>query len=383
MHIAINAHLLAHTRSFRRAGVSHYIEQLLQHLARVDSTNRYSIYTTRGLEAEALGLPAHFAVRSSHLPTINPRIRIPWEQFLAPLLLRMSGAELFHGTLNVIPLACPIPSVVTIHDLAFIRFPGTFRAYNRTYLDLATRTSVRRAARILAVSEHTRREVIGLLGVPPERVAVTYNAARAHFRPPDPAVLAHFRTRHNLPETFVLYVGTLEPRKNLTTLLEAYGQVVRERRVPLLIGGGKGWLYQPVFERLEALGLREHVHFVGYIEEQELPLWYAAATLFVFPSLYEGFGMPPLEAMACGTPVVTSNSASLPEVVGDAGLLVSPTDVEALAAAIVRLLHDPDLHAELRQRGLQRAHHFSWRKTAERTLAVYEQTLLTAPANAV
>lgn len=383
MHIAINAHLLAHTRSFRRAGVSHYIEQLLHHLARIDHTNDYRIYTTRGLDAAALNLPARFQVYPSHFPTINPRVRIPWEQGLAPFLLRHTGADLFHGTLNVVPLACPIPSVVTVHDLAFIRFPRTFRSYNRTYLDLATRASVRRADCICAVSEHTRREVIGLLGVAPERVIVTYNAARSHFRPPDPARLAQFRLQHGLPEQFVLYVGTLEPRKNLTTLLDAYAQVVRHSAVPLIIGGGLGWLYQPFFERLETLGLRDRVHIVGYIEEEDLPLWYAAATLFVFPSIYEGFGMPPLEAMACGTPVVTSNSTSLPEVVGDAGLMVPPLDADALASAILRLLCDVTLRDDLRTRGLQRANMFSWHTTAERTLQVYERLRLTAPTSAV
>jgi glycosyltransferase involved in cell wall biosynthesis len=373
MHIAVNAHLLAHTRSFRRAGVSFYIEQLLTHLAQVDSANHYTIYTTRGLGAAELGLPSRFEVRPSRLPTINPRVRIPWEQFLAPLLLRLNGADLFHGTLNVIPFACPVPGIVTVHDLAFIRFPHTFRSYNRTYLDFATRLSVRRAARVLAVSEHTKHEVVGLLGVPPERVVVTPNAARAHFRPPDAATLAQFRARKELPEQFVLYVGTLEPRKNLTTLLDAYSQVVRSSNAPLIVGGGKGWLYDAVFERLEALGLRDRVHFVGYLDEEDLPLWYAAATVFVFPSLYEGFGMPPLEAMACGTPVVTSNTTSLPEVVGDAGLMVSPRDADALAEALLRMLRDADLRAELRARGLQRARAFSWRASAERTLHAYEQ----------
>ena len=373
MHIAVNAHLLAHTRSFRRAGVSHYIEQVLQHLGQIDRQNRYTIYTTRGLGAEALGLPANFAVRPSLLPTINPRVRIPWEQLLAPALIRRIGADVFHGVLNVVPLACPVPSVVTIHDLAFIRFPQTFRSYNRTYLDFATRLTAKRAARILTVSEHTRREVIGLLGVPPERVVVTPNAARAHFVPPEKAAVERLRARHGLPERFALYVGTLEPRKNLTTLLDAYAEVARQHPdAPLLIGGGKGWLYEPIFAQLDRLGLREKVRFVGYIDEEELPLWYAAATLFVFPSIYEGFGMPPLEAMSCGTPVVTSNSSSLPEVVGEAGLTVPPTDAAALAAAIGRVLGDAELRQELRERGLRRAKLFSWRATAERTLQAYE-----------
>ncbi len=372
MHIAINAHLLAHTRSFRRAGISHYVEQVLIQLGQIDRSNRYSVYTTRGLDQRTLGLPDNFRVIPSRFPTINPRVRIPWEQLLAPLLLRRSGADLFHGVHSVVPVSCPVPSVVTVHDLAFIRFPQTFRAYNRIYLDVATRLSVRRAARILVVSEHTRREVIGLLGVAPERVVVTPNAVREHFRPPDPAVLETFRARKGLPEHFVLYVGTLEPRKNLTTLLEAYAEVAQRQAAPLLVGGGKGWLYDAVFQRLEALGLRERVRFVGYLDEAELPLWYAAATVFVFPSIYEGFGMPPLEAMACGTPVVASNTSSLPEVVGDAGLTVSPYDPAALAEAISRLLDDADLRQELRERGLRQVRAFSWRVTAERTLAAYE-----------
>ncbi|PDW02095.1 glycosyltransferase family 4 protein [Candidatus Viridilinea mediisalina] len=372
MHIAINAHLLAHTRSFRRAGVSHYIEQLLIHLGQLDHVGRYSVYTTRGLDQQALGLPSNFRVLPSRWPTINPRVRIPWEQLVAPLLLRQIRADLFHGVLNIAPLVCPVPTVITIHDLAFIRFPETFRAYNRTYLDFATRLSARRASAILVVSEHTRREVIGLLGVPSERVVVTPNAARAHFAPPSAASLAAFRARQGLPERFVLCVGTLEPRKNLTTLLAAYAEVAqRFPDVPLLIGGGKGWLYDEIFRRLDQLKLRDHVRFVGYLEEDELPLWYAAATAFVFPSIYEGFGMPPLEAMACGTPVITSNSSSLPEVVGDAGLMVPPYDHYGFAEALGRLLSDRELAAELRSRGLARARQFAWRTSAERTLAAY------------
>lgn len=381
MHVAINAHLLAHTRSFRRAGVSNYVEALLIHLGEIDRQNRYTVYTTRGLDSAALGLPPNFRVRSSRLPTINPRVRIPWEQLLAPALLRVSHADVYHGVLNVMPLACPVPSVVTIHDLSAFLFPQTFRRVNRMYTRWAIRVAARRARYLLAVSEFTRREIVRWLHVPPERVVVTPNAADARFAPPDPAVIEAFRRRVGLPDRFVLFLGTLEPRKNLPLLLEAYARIARDVDAPLLIGGAKGWLYEPILARAEQLGLGDRLRFVGYIDQEDQALWYAAATIFVFPSLYEGFGMPPLEAMACGTPVIVSNSSSLPEVVGATGshpdqaaaLVVPPTDADALAEAMLRLLSDADLRAELRNRGLARARCFSWRTTAERTLAVYRE----------
>jgi glycosyltransferase involved in cell wall biosynthesis len=372
MHIAINAHLLAHTRSFRRAGVSNYIEALLTHLGALDQHNRYTIYTTRGLDSRALRLPPNFVVRPSRLPTINPRVRIPWEQLLAPLLLRLGRADVYHGVLNVVPLVCPVPSVVTIHDLSAFLFPQTFRRVNRAYTQWAIRVACRRATRILAVSEATKSELVRWLGVAPERVVVTYDACEERFAPPAPAAIEAFRRRAGLPERFILFVSTLEPRKNVPTLLDAYARIAAATDAPLIIGGSKGWLYEPIFAKAEALGLSDRVRFVGFIDGADLPLWYAAATVFTLPSLYEGFGMPLLEAMACGTPVVTTTSSSLPEVVGDAGLTVPPTDADALGAALLRALTDVDLRAEMRERGLRQARRFSWRATAERTLAVYQ-----------
>lgn len=380
MHIAINAHLLAHTNSFRRAGVSNYTEALLHHLGQIDTDNRYTIYTTRGLDATALGLPPNFQVRPSRLPTINPRIRIPWEQLAAPPLLRLNGTHVFHGVLNVAPLFCPVPSVITIHDLSIFSFPQTFRCHNRMYLTWSTRASARRAARILTVSEYTKQEVVRLLCIPPERVVVTHNACDQRFAPPSPDDLAVFRQHHVLPKQFILYVGTLEPRKNIPTLLEAYAQIAAYTDAPLIIGGGKGWMYDPIFAKAQSLGLADRIHFIGFIPSEDLPLWYAAATVFAFPSLFEGFGMPILEAMACGTPIVTTSSSSLPEVAGDAGLIVPPTDAEALGHALLQVLKNPTLHEDLRTRGLRQAQRFSWPETAERTLQAYHDAAVQTTA---
>jgi glycosyltransferase involved in cell wall biosynthesis len=371
MHIAINAHLLAHTRNFRRAGVSNYTEQLVRHLAQVDRENQYTIFTTRGLKGDLLALPPNFTVRSSALPTINPRVRVPWEQFVAPVLLRLIGADLYHGVLNVMPLASPVPSVVTIHDLSPFLFPQTFRRVNRTYTRWAIKVACRRAARLLAVSEYTKSEIMRWLHVPAERITVTYNGVAERFRPQDAAAVAELRRRAGLPERFILFVGTLEPRKNLPALLEAYARIAGDTDAALVIGGGKGWLYDEIFARAEQLNLGQRLHFAGFIPDEELPLWYAAAELFVLPSLYEGFGIPVLEAMACGTPVVTTTSSSLPEVAGDAALTVPPTDVDAMADAMLRLLQQPELRAELIERGVEQAARFTWESTAQRTLGVY------------
>jgi glycosyltransferase involved in cell wall biosynthesis len=237
-----------------------------------------------------------------------------------------------------------------------------------------TRLSARRAARVIAVSAHTASDVVARLGVPPERVAVVPNAVGEEFRPePDARVLAEFRAAKGLPERFVLFVGTLEPRKNVAGLLRAFARVAAaEPEVPLVIAGGKGWLYDEIFALHKQLGLGDRVRFTGYAAAEELPRLYAAATVFVYPSFYEGFGLPPLEAMACGTPVVASNASSLPEVVGEAGLTVDPRDEGALAAALLLLLRDPDRRAALRAAGLARAAGFSWARTVRETRAVYE-----------
>jgi glycosyltransferase involved in cell wall biosynthesis len=210
--------------------------------------------------------------------------------------------------------------------------------------------------------------------MPATKVEVVYNGVDPSFRPLPADEVGAFRRERGLPDRFILFVGTLEPRKNVARLVEAYARLP-ERRPALVLVGGKGWLYDEIFGRVEALNLSREIHCAGYVPADDLPWWYNAAELFVYPSLYEGFGLPPLEAMACGTPVVTSTASSLPEVVGSAGLMVDPTEIEELTTAMERMLKDRDMRQQMRAAGLAQAQRFSWVETARRTVETYRRAL--------
>jgi len=369
-HVAINAHLLSGRAGYRSAGVHQYIYHLLRHLGEADSGLRYTLMLGEG----ALPPDVALAALQSRWPTGRAAVRVMWEQLAQPGALRRIGADLVHGPVFVGPLLSPCPVVVTIHDLSFIRFPDLFRPANRLYLTALTRLSARCARRLIAVSEHAAAESVRLLGVSRERIDVIYHGVDPAFRPLPADEVAAFRRRLGLPERFVFFVGTLEPRKNLVRLVEAFARV-RDGRVGLALAGGKGWLYDELFAKVEALDLSEKVIFPGYVMSEELPLWYNAATILAYPSVYEGFGLPVLEAQACGAPVLTSNVSSLPEAAGDAALMVNPYDVEALAAGLNRLLTSESLRCDLRERGLAHAQKFSWPRAAQETARVYRRAL--------
>ena len=374
-HIGLNAHLLSLSQSYRGAGISWYIVNLLRNLAQVSPDFfQYSAFLSdRAFQAPSLKL------RLSRLPTHRPVVRILWEQFIQPLALRQAGVELLHALAFVAPLAAPCPFVVTIYDLSFLRYPEAFRPLNRWYLTQFTARSVKRARAVIAISESTRQDVINLLGASPERVHTVYCGADQEFRPLPATEIEAFKVSRQLPDTFILYLGTLEPRKNVDGLIRAYARW-REREPdppPLIVAGGKGWYYNKIFELVESLNLTGTIRFPGYIPQEELPLWYNAASLFVYPSHFEGFGLPVLEAMACGAPVITSKASSLPEVVGRNGAarLVSPTDDEALAQAMAELMARADLRASMSERGLAQAAKFRWEKMARETVAIYQKVL--------
>ncbi len=374
MHIALNAHLLYFGESYRAAGISRYISGLIQGLQAVDGQNRYTVLLGNQPPPAGFFHAPGFRAAPTRLPTHRPPVRILWEQLVQPWVLAGQRPDLLPSLAFVSPLAWWGPSVVTIYDLSFLLYPERFQAANRLYLSTLTRLSARRARRVVAISQSTRADVVRLLGLPAERVSVVPPALEPQFRPQSPAAVADFRRQHDLPDAFILYLGTLEPRKNLTILLAALadGQLADHR---LVIAGGKGWFYQTIFEAVQRLGLQERVTFAGFVPFVDLPLWYAAADLFVYPSLYEGFGLPVLEALACGTPVVCSNVSSLPEAAGDAALLVDPTDPAALAAAMHRLLADNSLRRDLQGRGLAHAARFSPAEMGRRMMDVYTSTL--------
>jgi glycosyltransferase involved in cell wall biosynthesis len=377
--VGVNAHLLSLARSYRGAGINGYIYQLLKHLPAACGGAAPPLQISAYLHDGRFEPPPGLSVIRSRWDTSGPWQRIAWEQ--TRLAAISHQLDLVHGLAFAIPLACACPAIVTVHDLSFLRHPSAFRWFNRTYLSFITRISTRRAARVIAVSESTSRDVITFCGVPGERVIVVPNGVAEEFHPSGPAdrgAVAEFRRRSGLPERFILFLGTLEPRKNLVRLLEAYA--LRADELPaLVIAGAKGWFYDTIFTRVNDLGLTERVVFPGFVPTEELPWWYRAAELFVYPSLFEGFGLPVLEAMACGTPTITSNASALPEVAGDAALLIDPEDVEALSEAMARVLSQPDVAARMREDGLRQAARFSWMRTAEQTVGVYRSALGIAP----
>jgi glycosyltransferase involved in cell wall biosynthesis len=369
MHIGLNAHLLSLSHNYRGAGINSYIYQLLKHLGPIDSGHRYTVFLgERRFVEEGLRL------RYTRWPTYWPWARILWEQSVQPLALRRAGIDLLHAMAFVGPLAAPCPFVVTIYDLSFLHHPEAFRPWNRWYLQNFSLFSARRARRVIAISESTKRDVVNWLKVAPDLVDVVYCGVDDNFHPLPAAQADEFRQRRGLPEHFILFLGTLEPRKNVQTLIRAYARWHKaEARIPkLIIAGAKGWYYEQMFAEVESQGLAKEIIFPGYVSQEELPLWYSAADLFVYPSRFEGFGLPVLEAMACGVPVVTTNAASLPEVAGDAALLVAPGNESQLVEAMRRGLGDQTLRQEMISKGLAQAARFSWEMAARRTLNSYQ-----------
>ena len=371
MHIAIDAHSVG----AQLAGNESYAVNLIEALAEIDQTNRYTLYVTKpaAIDRFADRWP-NFKVRQA-LPH-TPLVRIP---LTLSAELRRHPVDVLHVQFTAPPFA-PCPVVTTIHDLSFEHLPETFKRRSRAQLRLTVRRTARKAALILTLSEFSRRDIIETYAVDPERVIVTPAAAPTHFKPITSATeLEKIRERYGIGANYLLSLGSIQPRKNLTRLIEALLWLRTERPdsdLPqLVIAGRRGWLDDEVFRAAQQNGLNESVKFIGYVPEEDLPALYSGALCFVYPSYFEGFGLPVLEAMQCGAPVIAGNQTSLPEVAGDAALLFDPFDTRALGEAIARAIDHPDYRAELRKSGLKRATEFSWIATARLTLKAYERAV--------
>ena len=360
------------------AGIGRYARQMTQALLQLDRENEYVLIAPSATAGSAEftatvtgGAPNAGLVR---LPLSERALVVLWHRLRLPVPVELFAGRLdvFHSPDFALAPVRKARTLVTVHDLSFRRVPECFEPALLTYLNRVVPRSVARADLVLADSESTRRDAIELLHLEPDRVAVVYAGVDDGFRRvTDAARLEAVRNRYSLPERFVLSVGTLQPRKNYIRLIDAFARLSGSDDVHLVISGARGWLYDDIFQRVKELDLGTRVLFPGYVAEADLPSLYTLAEVFAFPSLYEGFGLPPLEAMACGTPVVVSRASSLPEVVGEAGCLVDPLSVEEIAGALQGLLESLDRRSSLAQQGLAQAQRFTWSSAARRLLDLY------------
>jgi glycosyltransferase involved in cell wall biosynthesis len=355
--------------SVAQSGVGTYTASLYEYLSRLD--------------VEIVPLthyPAGYRWSNNGRNGRRPRVlnKTLWMQALLPLSLTRLDLEVCHFTNNVGPIWSPRPTVLTLHDMTLWLLPEFHTARRIASMRPIIPLAARRAAAVITVSQSAKTDIVRVLGLTPDKVRVIYEAPSPHFhRLTDRGALEDVRRRYDLPERFVLHVGTLEPRKNLIRLLKALAMLRQAHQMDhrLVLVGNQGWHHGEIFAAVERFDLRSCVQFAGYVPLDDLVAVYNLADALVFPSLYEGFGLPVVEAMACGTPVVTTTRGSLREIAGDAAIFVEPTETESIADGLRQILEDANLRAELRQRGQERVKQFSWERAAHQTLQVYQHAV--------
>ncbi len=362
----------------RNSGVGQYIYQMVSSMLSI-STDQFNIYLSRGnTRSEWLG--AHGA-KINEIPFRKEQVifRNLYELLYYGVALRKEGLTHFWSPDTKIPLLAPnIPTIITSHDLAIFREPETYQYSRVFYWRKLFKHAIQRSSIVVAISNTTRNDLIELMDVSPSKIKVIYNGVDPRFKTiKDSNLLEQVKNKYSLPSNFLLFVGLFSPRKNIAGILKAFAILKKKFNIPhyLVMVGEKGWRYQSDLELVNSLGLGNVVVFPGYIEHEDLPAVYNAAEIFVFPSLYEGFGLPVLEAMACGTPVVTSNVSALPEVVGEAGIMVNPYDYEEIANGVYKLLSDKKLSSGLVKAGLERARYFTWENAAREMLSLFRELI--------
>ncbi|MBN1660893.1 MAG: glycosyltransferase family 4 protein [Anaerolineae bacterium] len=367
MRIGIDARLVYYSQ----AGIGQYILHLVNNLAQVDRENEYILLQSRKDETTILD-QSNFRRVSLWTPS-HHRL----ERYSLNVELMRLGLDVLHSPDFIPPHRPSCKSVITVHDLAFLLYPHFLTRESARYYGHIDH-AVRWTDHIIAVSESTKHDTIRHLGVPEEKITVVHEAASPIFQPVDREVARQeVHRRHGVNAPYILFVSTIEPRKNVPTLIRAMWQLLEcyKEDVHLVLAGGKGWLYEDAFAVVDELKLDGRTHFVGRVSSEDLLYLYNAAEMLAHPAFYEGFGLPPLEAMACGLPVIVSEVASLPEVVGDAGLLIDPHDIDELTVAMWRVLNEEDQRHEMREKGLRQAAKFSWERAAKETLEIYRRVV--------
>lgn len=360
------------------AGIGNYVRRLVDAMLAQDSSNQYTLLTS-GRPTRARPFPTADNVRGRSIFIPDRYLNIIWYRWRLPLYATyFSGqVDIYHGPdFALPPIGKNLHKVVTVHDLAFLEQPEYAVPALAAYLKKVVPEAVSSADVVCTVSQEVSRTLFQHFQTPPEKITVIPNGVGPHFRRiTDPILMDATRHKFGLKHPLVLGVGTLEPRKNHIGLIKAFYTAQKKKNGPatLALAGGKGWLYEETQQLVEELKLEKKVRFLGRVSDLELITLYSMADVFAFPSFFEGFGVPPLEAMACGAPVITSNTSSLPEAVGDAALLVDPHNTSELANAITRILGDRQLQEELRQKGYERVQHYTWAESARKMLAVYQK----------
>ena len=365
MRVGIDARLVYYSQ----AGIGQYILHLVEGLAEVDHENDYVLVQSRKDDTTILE-KSNFRRVSLWTPS-HHRL----ERYSLNVELMRLGLDVLHSPDFIPPHRPACKSVITVHDLAFLLYPHFLTKESARYYGHIDQ-AVRWTDHIISVSESTKRDTIQHLGVPEEKITVVHEAASSIFQPLDGAeAKEQVRNRFGVDGPYILFVSTIEPRKNVPSLLRALYQLVTcyKEDVRLVLAGGRGWLFEDAFAVVDELELDDRVHFVGRVTSEDLLYLYNAAEMLAHPAFYEGFGLPPLEAMACGLPVVASNEASLPEVVGDAGQLIDPHDVDELTVSMWRVLNDSELREQMREKGLRQAGRFSWERAARETMEIYRK----------